>query len=522
MVDRRAYPTWDALVWLFFSRLTVTALLMMAFSSSVDPSPVTAGSSTQIWWALAGYAVLVLSSGLALYAHWPAREPQVQLAIFADIVFFTIFMHLGGGVNSGLGVLLAISVAAGALLMDGRLSMVFASFAAVGVLGEQLHAQIALGAPLADFTRAGLLGATYYAVAILAHTLYRRIRAVERLAQQRKVDIEDLYKLNDFIIRKMETGVVVIDEAHRLRLMNAAAGRLLGRQGSGTGEPLQAICPPLADWVDRAVGRRPNHRTIHIRGREVQLTWEILGGDIAKGAAIFLQDTQELAQQAQQIKLAALGKLTGSIAHNIRNPLAAISHAGQLLGESTVLPAEDQHLVEIVTRNAKRIEETVQSILQLSRRKPSEAQNVELAAWLTDFCSDWSEDKGFPMEHLTLEISQAPLYVRADPRHLHQILGNLCDNAAKHARGDGPYANIQVCARRDQDSGRAICEVLDDGPGVRPDAAGEIFDPFYTTSSTGTGLGLYIARELAEANAIDLSYRARPSGASCFRLTFAA
>ena len=237
---------------------------------------------------------------------------------------------------------------------------------------------------------------------------------------------------------------------------------------------------------------------------------------------IFLHDTQELAQQAQQIKLAALGKLTGSIAHNIRNPLAAISHASQLLGESAALAPDDIHLLDIVARNASRIEETVQSILQLSRRNQSEAQNVELAAWLSDFCSDWTEARSFPAENLTLDIGQAPIYVRADPRHLYQILGNLCENAETHARGTVSVANIYIHAGRDAESGRVMAEVMDEGPGVDAQTAREIFDPFFTTSNAGTGLGLYIARELAETNGARLEYAPRPSGGSCFRVTFAA
>ncbi len=510
--------------WLFLFRLLLAGVLLVLLSPITDPPLLAARHPLAAWVAIGGYAVLVLASGLAMYAGWPSKDHQVQLAVFVDVACFTVLLHIAGGIETGLGLLLAISVAAGALLLEGRLSLVFAAMAATGVIGEQIYSQFALGASLNGLSRAGLLGITYFAVALLAHVLYRRIRAAEHLAEQRRVDIEDLYTLNDFIIRKMETGVVVVDDNHNLRLMNAAAGHLLGRPDSVGGEPLEEVSPTLADWVNQAGadGRARVHRVIRVHDREIQPTLEILGSDVAKGALVFLQDTQELAHQAQQIKLAALGKLTGSIAHNIRNPLAAISHAGQLLGESSVLPQDDRHLVDIIARNAARIDETVQSILQLSRRNQSEAQNVELAAWLSDFYSDWSEDKGFPIEYLTLEIAQAPLYVRADPRHLHQILSNLCDNAANHARGTGPYANIQVRAGRDHDTGRAIIDVLDDGPGVDSETAREIFDPFFTTSSTGTGLGLYIARELADTNAVRLSYSPRPVGGSCFRLTFAA
>ncbi len=521
--DLGAYPTWNVLSWFFLFRLALTFLLLLMFSPVAESPLMEGGGSPYTWAVLSGYGVLVLLSGLAMYARWPGREEQVELAVFVDIGTFTLLMHMSGGVSSGLGLLLALSVAAGALLMEGRLSLLFASLATLAVIAEQVYRQLFLGGTTADFTRAGLLGLLYFGLAALAQLLYGRIRRAEALAEQRMVDIEDLSKLNDFIIRKMETGVIVIDEARSLHLMNAAAGRLLGWTGAFSGAPLAKIAPALAQWLDEGGddGRR-GRCLVRIHDRDLQPTCEALGRDFARGAVIFLHDTQKLAQQAQQIKLAALGKLTGSIAHNIRNPLAAISHASQLLRESAVLAPDDRHLLDIVTRNARRIEETVQSVLQLSRRNQSEAQDVELAAWLSDFCSDWAEARGFPTENLTLDIGQAPIYVRADPRHLHQIFGNLCENAATHARGTAGVANIRIRAGRDAESGRVLAEVTDEGPGVDSETAREIFDPFFTTSRSGTGLGLYIARELAETNGARLEYAPRPSGGSCFRVTFAA
>lgn len=520
--DLGAYPTWNALSWLLLFRLGLTLLLLLVFSPIAGAPLMEGGDSVHTWAVLLGYGVLVLLSGLAIYARWPNKDQQVQLAVFVDILAFTLILHLSGGVSSGLGLLPALSVAAGALLLEGRLSLLFASLATLAVIFEQAYRQFDAGGTTADFTRAGLLGLLYFGVAALAQVLYRRIRSAEELAEQRRGDIEDLSKINDFIIRKMETGVIVIDEGQRLHLMNAAAGNLLGRTDAVGGKPLATIAPALARWLASGGDRgRRERRLVRIHDRDLQPTCEVLGRDIARGAVIFLQDTQEIARQAQQIKLAALGKLTGSIAHNIRNPLTAISHAAQLLEESATLSADDRHLSDIITRNATRIEETVQSILQLSRRSQGEAQNLELTAWLTDFCSDWTEAHRFPKGNLSLAIDQAPIYVRADPRHLYQVFGNLCENAATHARGSADSAKIQIHAGRSLESGRVMVEVLDEGPGVDPETAREIFDPFFTTSSAGTGLGLYVARELTATNGAELDYDPRPSGGSCFRVTFA-
>jgi two-component system sensor histidine kinase PilS (NtrC family) len=184
-IDQSAYPTWNALAWLFLIRLLLAILLVLMFSPVADSPLMEGGRSPYTWTALGAYAILVLASGMAMYARWPGKQHQVQLAVFVDIAFFTVLLHLSGGVSSGLGLLLAISVAAGALLMEGRMSLVFASLATIAVIAEQVYSQVLSHAPAADMTRGGLLGITYFVVALLAHVLYRRIRNAEQLSEQR-------------------------------------------------------------------------------------------------------------------------------------------------------------------------------------------------------------------------------------------------------------------------------------------------------------------------------------------------
>ena len=515
------YPTWSALRWLFLFRLMLVVALMLAFSPSVRDPLVPNANSHLAWQVLAGYALLVLLGGLSLHVRWPKRENQVYVAVFIDIVIFALLMHAGGGVSSGLGALLALSVAAGALLMEGRLSLLFAAFATLAVITQQTYTQLQGEGTASAYTQAGLLGVVFFAVALLAHVLYRRVRDIEELAARRKVDIDDLSKLNEFIIQNLSTGVLVVDGDRRLRLMNQAARNLLDASSAGAGTPLRRVSAEVARWLDEHVRpTAPQGGVVQVGEREIKPSRHLLGDYRATGVLLYLRDNQELLREAQQIKLASLGTLTASIAHNIRNPLSAITHAGQLLAESEGLDPDDRHLLDIIRRNSGRIDEIVSSVLQLSRRNQLDPRLLELVAWIGELCAELRESHGLAEDALALEHEAPPVTVEVDPRHLRQIIANLCDNAVLHAGRPEHPAQVRIRVARGEGQVSALVEVRDDGPGIDEDTAREMFTPFYTTKASGTGLGLYIARELAETNGIRLYYERIPAGGSCFRLAF--
>lgn len=512
------FAAWGAPRWLFLLRLLLASTLALILSP-LSPSPLAERVDGALaWLVLAVYGGLVLLSGLNLYARWPNRQDQVYLAVFVDIIAFTLLMHAAGGVESGLGVLLAVAVAVGALMMEGRLSLLFAALATLAVITQQVVSHLQGGAPAAGYTQAGLLGVLFFVVALLAHLLYRRLHAVETLAARRQVDIDDLSKLNDYIIQNMGTGILVVDGERRLRMMNQAARDLLGTPTPPPGAELRRLSLAVADWLDTHVQPwAPQGGMVRVGERELKPSRHLLGTNRANGVLIFLRDNQELIREAQQFKLASLGTLTASIAHNVRNPLSSIAHAGQLLGESESLSEDDRHLVEIIRRNSARIDEIVQSVLQLSKRNQVEPRLLDLVPWLQDLCNEFRESRGLAVENLQCRAKQTTIPVEVDPRHLHQIVMNLCENALIHG-GAPAHIQVQVAAGTGADS--AMLEVRDQGPGIAEETAREMFAPFYTTRSGGTGLGLYIARELAETNGIRLQYeRLWPHG-SCFRLSF--
>ncbi|MEW8525719.1 MAG: ATP-binding protein, partial [Candidatus Thiodiazotropha endolucinida] len=233
---------------------------------------------------------------------------------------------------------------------------------------------------------------------------------------------------------------------------------------------------------------------------------------------IFLEDTSQITREAQQMKLASLGRLTASIAHEIRNPLGAISHASQLFDESPNLNPADQRLTEIIKTNTARVNQVIENVLQLSRRDPGKPQNIQLKPWLERLIAELIKHQGFESKELFLQIEPANTEINADPEQLRQIVANLINNAREHGPKDG--LKVHVIGGITQEFNHPVVDIIDNGPGIDPKVARQIFEPFFTTRSAGTGLGLYIARELSESNHIRLEYIPGPTGGSCFRLHF--
>jgi len=519
---RRAFSGRDALSWLFLFRLVLVSILILLFSiPSALPWLSVEGDPTTAWNLLSIQGALVLVSGLFVLPRWPEPEAQVAFAVFVDILSYTLLMHISGGLSTGLGVLPAIAVITGALMTEGRLALLFASMATLAVITEQLHSQVVGNDQAVDYTQAGLLGLTYFAVALLAHVLSKRIRAAELLAARRKVDIAELISLNEDVVQSLSIGLIVVDGERRVLLLNDAARNLLGNPRGEAGMPLSSLAPALANWLqDQLIDDTGQSKIFTIGDRELLPNLQLLGNTHAGGVLLHLHDNRELIRQAQEMKLASLGRLTASIAHNIRNPLSSVSHASQLLGESSKLDGEEHHLLAIIRRNAQRIDETVTSVLALSRRGQSEPQTLELTDWLEEFCTEYLETSRIDPAHLHLSGAQEPLQVSVDPQHLDQVMRNLCDNAFKHGSRPDSTARIEIIAGHHPQSGQVMVDVIDDGPGIPDAMVRDIFEPFFTTASDGTGLGLYGARELARANGITLHYVDGEQPGAHFRLSF--
>lgn len=512
--------SWGPLRFLTFYRLILAGSLTTIFILS-DAAPL--GQEVPMLFAATGilYTAFALVAGFAARLRRPAFGWQTAVQILVDIVAITLLMHASGGLSSGLGILLVVAVAAGSLLMPGRPAFLFAAIATLAVLGQYGIAFLQnIAIPAGGITQSGLLGAAFFATAAMARMLALRLRESEELAEQRGVDLANLRELNERIVQRLQSGIVVVDPEGRVRLMNRTAWMQLGMPPEQAGRPIAEIFPELHQHLNTWC-KNPDWTPPILRpeGSETGLIPKFtrLGTASGMGAIISLEDSTALAEQAQQMKLASLGRLTASIAHEVRNPLGAISHAAQLLAESDQLGAGDQRLVQIVRNHAQRMNGIIENVLQLSRRRQNAPQQLELGSWLEHFLAEFNATLHTSAGQIQMHTSGV-VQAEMDPSHLHQVLWNLLQNALEHGGAHGQPVRIRINTGYLEPGGKPFIEVIDNGPGISPEARENIFEPFFTTAPQGTGLGLYIARELCESNQARLRYDAVPDGGSCFRI----
>lgn len=520
--------TWRVLGTLNVFRLVVPAVLLALFFAGAETRVFGERYPSLFSATAAGYLVFAAISGLAIRQRWVPAVPLAIAQIIVDIGAVIILMHASGGIDSGLGGLLIVFVGAGSLVLSRQLPAFFAALATLAILGEQFFSQIAGASDTGNYSAAGVLGAIILAISLAAKPLARRIQVSEELAHQRGVDLANLSELNEYIVQHLRESIVVLDANDHIRLINASAAQLLGAPAASHGRRLDEVSQTLADYI--AAWRRDLALKSHLEftmiaaDNSARITAHLapLGkGDTRSGPMLmFLEDASLMNARVQQSKLASLGRLSASIAHEIRNPVGAMSHAGQLLAESAALGEDDLRLTEIIRTHAERVSHIVENVLQLSRRESSRPEQFLLRPWLQDFADEFTRTLELQEGELSVGDVPGDLEVRMDPSHLHQVLWNLCDNAVKYASETGGIL-VELRAGHMQRTGRPYLEVLDQGHGVDPATTDKIFEPFYTDRKGGTGLGLYISRELCELNRATLVYQARDGGGSIFRVVFA-
>ncbi|GAB3315821.1 sensor histidine kinase [Luteimonas notoginsengisoli] len=449
---------------------------------------------------------------------------QACVGVAVDIAVAALITHAIPSAAPGVAMMLLFNVAAAALLVPLWLGMSIAAAAAGAIVGEYVWASLA-GIPAErPFAEVLMFSVSFFAMATVSNLLGRQMRESHAVADLRAAEAANLNEVNGLIIRRMRIGVLLVDGSGFVRLANEAALMLLGDIDlvvDGKPRNLRNIAPDLAtrlhDWRKSAVVNDAplllgnGDEQVEVLPRFARL---LVDGETT---LVFLDDTSLLSRRAESLTLAAMGRFSASLAHEIRNPLAAISYATQLLEESANLDDGDRRLLQIVHQQCMRTNGIVESVLGLARRERAQPENLDLVAFVRRFLADYLETIPPDLDELKFSHGIGTLPVLVDPRHLQQVLTVLVQNSLRYGRMPGQPARVILRVERRGDS--PVIEVLDRGPGIPDAVVAQLFRPFFTTSEHGTGLGLYIARELCRANGANLEYIAVPAGGACFRLT---
>ncbi|MFU8830710.1 MAG: sensor histidine kinase [Wenzhouxiangella sp.] len=449
-----------------------------------------------------------------------AAQDLASFSLATDLIIIGIILHCFGGIESGMVILLLFTVGVAGLLLSLRTALLFASLVTIGlVIDAMLAGPATPGTAVA--VQAALYGIAAFVTALGCSLLGRWGREYQLLAERRGVDLASLEQINELIIHRMRSGVLVVDSNHKIRQTNEAAWYLLGNPPVSE-RNLKVISPPLADRLDRwrRTGKSEEEGLL-LQATQVAVVPRMLAmpGLNSEVTLIFLEDTSVISRRARDMAQASLARLSASIAHEIRNPLGALSHAGQLLNESDQLCPPDKKLVNMILNHSARMNDIVENVLKLSRRERARVEPVNLVSWTRKLATEFRRYHKLPDEQVRVEAPSAAIMVLIDPGQLTQAVWNLMENALKHARHSEdrlPIITLRVSPIRGHRE--MALDIIDDGPGIPLEKRSQVFEPFFTTHKQGSGLGLYLARQLCDANQAPLEYVQVPNAGACFRI----
>jgi two-component system, NtrC family, sensor histidine kinase PilS len=484
---------------------------------------------------LLAVSLTYFAAGIALVLlrrkFWPGLRTLALTHVAVDAVGLGALLWACGGGSSGVGILMVLPIGAMALLAENRDAFFMAAIAALALLLQQIATQIQGDTANADYVVAGMLGAVLFVVALSVRPLANRLRESEATVRRQELDLANLAQLSQYIVQHLRESILVVDVEDRIRLINESAAAMLGDALAVPDALLGEVSPRLlyllATWRQSSAVNPEGEGTVTAADgtRLIRPHFAQLGIGDPGPVLVFLEDTGLIAEKVQQSKLAALGRLSASIAHEIRNPVGAMSHASQLLAESASISPEDRRLTQIIQTNGARVSRIIENVLEFSRRGTSKPERLKIVPWLETFRREFCATLQVPEESLVIAAPADgadfdELEVRVDPMQLQQVLWNLCQNALTHGGAAAAGARIDLRYGRMPANARPFVEVADRGPGIENEDGERIFEPFFTRSAQGTGLGLFLARELAQTNGASLLHENRPGGGSLFRLVF--
>ena len=516
-------------------RVALAIILLLSFLTGATTTQLGNHSPALFLYTTLAYLGFSL---LVLFVLRPEQSLRAQQGLLStlfiiDILSVALLTYSSRGVLSGLGLLHLVTIAAGSILVVGRMSTFLAAIASIAIIYSEIYLSFTRNVPANQYVQSGLLGALLFATSLYLQALAERMRRSALLAAQQASDILSLEQLNHLIIQRMRTGILVLGQEGNIVTTNDAANQMLALQtndGSKSTQIEDPATPPelpeilldnLNHWKSNKTSRPPTF-SVRKSGPQLQANFTYLTPDPGSSILVFLEDSSQIIQRVRKMKLASLGRLTASIAHEIRNPLGAISHASQLLAEDPLLSDADRRLLDIIMNHSARINLIIEDVLHMSRHKHVNTERINLHDWLTRFVDNYCEAHQIN-GNISIDILPRSTEVRVITNQFEQILNNLVENGLRYSeKTTGRQSLLFTGGLSDRDGNNIpVLHVIDDGPGIDVMTEENLFEPFHTTEATGTGLGLYISKELCEANQAQLSYKRTEQGKSCFSIHFA-
>lgn len=471
------------------------------------------------------YLCIFFAFTIGIQRQKPSIEKQVIVQTCIDIVVIISIMHACGGIKSGLGMLLIINISLSGLFLPKRITLLFAAATTLAILINQIYSQVLIQDFHTSFLQAGILGILVFTFAFVASNFSKQLRDTEQLADVQNRELRTATQLNEHIIHSMRTGIIVLSPKGSILMSNKSAEHLLGNIKLRLGTSLKNSSPTLfqrfTKWQtsEEHIQQEPIQQNHGLPDIQPGFTAIEKNKHTQGQTLVFLEDASQLNQRFQQIKLASVGRLTASIAHEIRNPLAAIQHASQLLEESTEQP-DNLKLAHIITTHTQRLNSIIKNVLLLSRKQDSKPETINLQSWLLQFKNEFCPSTGMQEDQISVEVQPESISIFFDPEQLHQIFWNLCTNSINHSGIDTHQLSITLHGKISDETQQIFIDITDNGQGINEKIAANIFEPFFTTSSEGTGLGLYIIKEIVENNRARIKHIAPENKGSCFRIYF--
>lgn len=510
---------WRSLFYLNIYRMILAVFFITAslanFSvgslGSRDPGLFTYTSFT--------YAALSLLYAYSIHNGWPRYITQCRVQILTDIIIVILLYHASGGRGAGLEILLFITVSASGILLGGRGALSVASLATIFLILEHFYLIVTDQRSLGGFTTLGFIGSGLFVTAFAIYYLSLLLRKTEVEVAKQNLDLKKLSHINELIVEQLHSGVIVVDQSLRVIQINQSGRELLDIPATlPLPSTLQGLLPDITlDISDLENNTDGISTKIELSSGKILLTrYKALGESFENGYIVLLDDYSEIEKEQRNEKFISMGRLSASIAHEIRNPLGAISHAGQLLAESPAILKNDSRLVEIIENQSQRINQIVTTILELGQTTEQNLTEIPLFEWLQNIVQDIYIENGLSNNSISV-IGNKSVSACGDADQLQHVFLNLISNSLRFADTTvKPFITISISADKHDN---VSITVSDTGPGIAEEIRDKLFEPFFTTSSTGNGLGLYIARKICLSNHGYLDYIHEKNGRAFFRVT---